>query len=297
LLNARRLTTAALSLLTLAIVGCGQTGMNAVMPTAHAGARTATIMANGAKHTLGYNVNRYQTVLAPKAHPKHLPHQGMLPSAVDNRKFCSPVADQGQLGSCTAFSMGKGMREYLINKNAERANKMSALWLYYEERKHMGSEYINEDSGANINDGMAVLSEQGNAVESTWPYITSKFSVKPPQAAYDSAAEYKIHDATELASLDDVKAAIAKGQPVAFGFIVYSSFQWIGSNGVMPMPKPSESELGGHAVLAVGYDDAKKALIVRNSWGAGWGDHGYFYMPYAFAADKDKAMEWFTASK
>ncbi|HBN08566.1 MAG TPA: hypothetical protein DD435_07915 [Cyanobacteria bacterium UBA8530] len=54
----------------------------------------------------------------------------------------------------------------------------------------------------------------------------------------------------------------------------------VASTGIMPMPKPSEQVFGGHAVLAVGYDDAKKVLIVRNSWGSGWGDKGYFYMPY-----------------
>jgi C1A family cysteine protease len=67
----------------------------------------------------------------------------------------------------------------------------------------------------------------------------------------------------------------------------------IGANGVMPMP--TGNAIGGHAVVAVGYDDAKEMLIVRNSWGSSFGDKGYFYMPYKFAANPAECMEWYTA--
>ena len=82
---------------------------------------------------------------------------------------------------------------------------------------------------------------------------------------------------------------------MAFGFYIYSSFTRLGADGLMPMPQEGEARLGGHAVLAVGYDDARDVLIVRNSYGPKFGDKGYFYMPYAFAADKTRAMEWLAA--
>ena len=82
---------------------------------------------------------------------------------------------------------------------------------------------------------------------------------------------------------------------VAIGFQVYQSFMKIGADGVMPMPKPSERVVGGHAVLVVGYDDGKKAVLVRNSWGTKWGDQGYFWMPYAFIADENNADDFWTA--
>jgi C1A family cysteine protease len=283
-----------LALAALTAAGCGRaaTTQTAAPQTAQA---AHVLEVGGVKRQLGYNVERYQAVLGPKANKVHLAHRGTLPTAVDNRKFCAPVADQGQLGSCTAFSMGKGLREYLQRKNGEQQAPMSALWLYYNERVHMGSQYVNQDSGANMADGMYVLGNQGCATQESWPYEIGKFTVKPPASADATAAAWKVKNVQELASFDDVKAALAEGKPVAFGFTVYFRFQFIGSSGIMSMPWAFEPKMGGHAVLAVGYDDNKQLLTVRNSWGSGWGDHGYFYMPYKFAQDKDKAMEWFTA--
>lgn len=292
----RLLPVALMALSSTVLAACGH--MSPV--TGVAGLRDAglpTAMVAGHKRAFGYNLKRYQTVLRFQQHPVHFATRGPLPESVDNRQFCSPVADQGQLGSCTAFSMGKGLREYLQNKNGETKTPMSPLWLYYNERAHMGKEYINQDSGANMSDGNWVLSNLGCATEQTWPYNIAKFTVKPPKAADASAAAWKIHDATNLANLDDVKAAVAAGQPVVFGFTVYESFENIGSNGIMPDPKPGEGVLGGHAVMVVGYDDKKGYLTVRNSWGGDWGDHGYFYMSYKFAADGNNASDWWTASK
>jgi len=256
-----------------------------------------TAMEHGHKRAFGYNVARFQKDLKFKQHPVHMTHRDPLPAQVDNRQFCSPIADQGNLGSCTAFAMGKGLREYLQNKNGEKQVAISPLWLYYNERAHMGSQYINEDSGANMLDGQWVLTEKGNATETSWPYDISKFTKKPPSKADKTAAAEKITHTTNLANLDDVKTAIAAGQPVTFGFVVYESFMNIGTDGVMPMPADGERILGGHAVLAVSYDDEKKLLTVRNSWGTGWGDAGYFYMPYDFAANANNVMDYWTADK
>jgi C1A family cysteine protease len=81
-----------------------------------------------------------------------------------------------------------------------------------------------------------------------------------------------------------LKDAIASNLSVVFGFTVYQSFESpaVAQSGVLPMPKPHEATVGGHAVVAVGYNDSQSQVIVRNSWGASWGDHGYFYMPYQY---------------
>lgn len=292
--NFRTSLFGALALMTLATAaGCGTQGLPT---TGTATARTSlpTISAAGQTRQLGYDVVRYEKTKVKHERKVKMPRQGLLPRVADNRAFCSPVADQGKIGACTAFAMGKGMREFLQRKNGE-ANQapLSALFLYYNERVLNGT--VNQDSGATMDEGMESLTNDGIATEETWAYDITQFKVKPPQAAYASAGQFKIHDSTQLSGLDDVKAVLAKGQVVAFGFRVYESFRKIGPDGMMPVPAPGEKMLGGHAVLAVGYDDEKKALIVRNSWGEKWADKGYFYMPYEVAGSS-AARQFFTAT-
>ncbi|MDB5097706.1 MAG: peptidase [Cyanobacteria bacterium RYN_339] len=296
----RNLTAAMLVLSSAVLAACGHATPGTSTAAGIRQASLPTAMVHGQARKFGYDMARAKATRGQR-HTTHFATRGPLPATVDNRQYCSPVADQGNLGSCTAFSMGKGLREYIANKNGEKAAPVSALWLYYYERAHMGAQYIKEDSGAMMADGEYVLTHDGDADQSTWAYSIAKFAVKPPKAADATAAAHKLQASQDLTNFDDVKAALAAGQPVAFGFTVYESFQNIGDDGVMPMPASGEGVLGGHAVLAVGYDDTKKLLTVRNSWGSGWGDKGYFYMPYDFAShmtgDNDNTSEWWTSAK
>jgi len=206
-----------------------------------------------------------------------------LPAKVDLREQCSPVVDQGQLGSCTANAIASGLREYLLLKNKEVWVALSRLFLYWEERYLEGT--VNEDSGAEIRDGMKVLNTIGVCPESDWPYDISTFTNPPDEQDIIDAAAYKIKEYHRIGSLPQLKAALAEGLPVVIGIEVYDSFEAdsVSLTGLVPVPDPTrESLLGGHAVLVVGYDDSKEYLIVRNSWGTSWGDAGYCYIPYAF---------------
>jgi C1A family cysteine protease len=93
-----------------------------------------------------------------------------------------------------------------------------------------------------------------------------------------------------------MKACLASGYPFIFGFTVYDSFESdaVAKTGIVPMPSKTELVLGGHAVMAVGYDDSKKWFIVRNSWGEDWGDKGYFYIPYDYLTNKNLASDFWT---
>jgi len=93
-----------------------------------------------------------------------------------------------------------------------------------------------------------------------------------------------------------MKGCLASGFPFVFGFSVYESFESaaVGKSGIVPMPASSEKQLGGHAVLAVGYDDRDQRFIVRNSWGPKWGMRGYFTMPYAYVTDSNLADDLWT---
>lgn len=224
-----------------------------------------------------------------------------LPSSVDLRKWCSPVEDQGQLGSCTGNALVAAM-EFIENKDGlfEQAGKfvdLSRLFVYYNERVIEGT--VTQDAGAMISDGIKSLVSSGICTEATWPYNIAKFAVRPSAKAIAEAKTRKITHYARVSrdnGIIGVKTALASNYPVVFGFTVYESFESdaVAQTGILPMPAPGEQILGGHAVLAVGYNDATQRIIVRNSWGSGWGQAGYFTMPYAYAASRTLANDFWT---
>jgi C1A family cysteine protease len=90
-----------------------------------------------------------------------------------------------------------------------------------------------------------------------------------------------------VSGLAALRAAIHSKLPVVFGFQVYESFEsdTVAATGAAQMPQPHERCLGGHAVLAVGYDDTAQHIICRNSWGSAWGQQGYFTLPYGYVTN------------
>jgi C1A family cysteine protease len=203
------------------------------------------------------------------------------PAEYDLRPSMPPAYDQGQLGSCTGNAIAAGM-EYERDRQGLPDFIPSRLFIYYNERALEGT--VSSDSGAVIRDGIKVVNGEGVCPETLWPYNVGMFAVKPPKRCYVAATKDKAVQYEAIQTLGDLKDAIASNLAVVFGFTVYQSFESesVAHTGVMPMPKPGEVTVGGHAVIAVGYSDPKNQLIVRNSWGASWGDHGYFYMPYQY---------------
>ena len=202
-----------------------------------------------------------------------------LPGQVDLRPACSPIEDQGQLGSCTGQAIA-GLIEYLDRK-ANKNLDVSRLFIYYQERLLEGT--VNYDSGAYIRDGIKAVNQFGAPLESLWPYVTGRFATRPSAAAYADALKRKAGTYQRITDFTGVKTALAQGYPVVMGFSVYASFQTttVARTGQMPYPNVNtEKLLGGHAVALVGYKDSTNQFIARNSWGTGWGDRGYFYMPY-----------------
>jgi C1A family cysteine protease len=216
-----------------------------------------------------------------------------LPAKADLRAMCPPVEDQGQLGSCTAHAL-TGALETLENMDRLPLVQMSRLFVYYNERAI--EHTVAQDSGAMIRDGIKTLVKQGCCAESWWPYVISKFTSKPAAACYKDGLEHQITSYQRIDTLDQMRACLAAGFPFVFGFTVYESFesQAVAKTGKVSMPKKTERTLGGHAVLAVGYDDKAKRFTVRNSWGPDWGIEGYFSMPYAYLASRDLADDLWT---
>jgi C1A family cysteine protease len=215
-----------------------------------------------------------------------------LPTKVDLRSKMPAVYDQGQLGSCTANAIAAAFEfDQLAQRQADFMP--SRLFIYYNERAIEGT--VDSDSGAMIRDGIKSVAKVGVCNETTWPYDTSQFTAKPPRTAYTEA---KTHQATVyrrvLGNLHQMQGCLASGYPFVFGFSVYESFesQEVAATGQVPLPPRSEKMIGGHAVLAAGYDDSIQSFIVRNSWGKSWGIKGYCTMPYAYLTDPQLARDF-----
>ena len=197
------------------------------------------------------------------------------------------VYDQGQLGSCVDNATAGAVEYAWLKQGKPNHYTPSRLYLYWNARFLEGT--TDEDSGSTIHDGIRAIAEHGFVPETQWPYDINKFKLKPPADLYASAEKEIIDDYGFLdQSSHALKLALAAGFPVIIGFSVFASFQTaeVARTGIMPMPRPGHEELrGGHGVLVVGYNDAHKWFIVRNSWSARWGDKGYFYMPYGVIDD------------
>ncbi|MGI8825450.1 MAG: C1 family peptidase [Chloroflexota bacterium] len=220
-----------------------------------------------------------------------------LPSSVDLRPNCPPIYDQGNLGSCTANAIAGAIQFDRIKQQLQPAFAPSRLFVYYNERVMEGT--VASDSGAQIRDGIKSIGQQGDCPENMWPYDIAQFQVKPSQACYDAAVKYKaILYQSVTQNLTQMKGRLADGYPFVFGFTVYESFEspQVAQTGEAPLPGSNEQVLGGHAVLAVGYDDATARFIARNSWGTGWGMQGYFTLPYAYLTQASLSTDFWTIS-
>mgnify|MGYP002507676258 CR=1 FL=1 len=219
-----------------------------------------------------------------------------LPSIVDLRLKCSPVEDQGDLGSCTA-NAAAGAFEYLEIKNNVPFFDMSRLFLYYNTR--VIEKTVNYDSGAENRNTIKALVKYGCCSEKNWAYVEKKYKTKPSDKCYNEAAKRKIESYYRLSSLQNMKTCLAEGYPFIFGMSVYTSFcsEEIENTGIVDLPKSNEDLEGGHAVLAVGYNDKTQRFIVRNSWGKEWGQKGYFTIPYEYVADTDLCDDFWTIRK
>ncbi|WP_374567253.1 C1 family peptidase [Nitrosomonas sp.] len=219
-----------------------------------------------------------------------------LPASVDLRKYCSPIEDQGSIGSCTAHA-GVGMVEYFERRAFGKHIDASRLFLYKVTRQLIG---FTGDDGAYLRDTMKALVLFGVPPEKYWPYDVKRFNDDPSSFCFSYAQSYQAINYYRLdppgtstsTLLANVKKSLAANLPAMFGFSVYSSMPGGGDGkGEIPYPGKGDTLEGGHAVLAVGYDDQKKigstkgALLIRNSWGKDWGDHGYGWLPYAYIED------------
>ena len=231
-------------------------------------------------------------------------------SNADLRKWCAPIEDQGDLGSCTA-NAAVGMLEYYENRRFGKFLDASRLFIYKCSRNLLGLE---GDTGSSIRATMAALVLFGAPPEEYWPYDIQMFDAEPSAFCYAFAQNYQTLRYFRLdpiglskkSVLLTIKRLLSRGIPAMFGFSVYSSIRQASRNGKIMVPTRSDRLAGGHAVMAVGYDDnmeisngesvSKGALLIRNSWGTSWGQDGYGWLPYEYVLT-ELAVDWWSILK
>ncbi|CAB4965321.1 MAG: peptidase [Actinobacteria bacterium] len=233
---------------------------------------------------------------------------GPLPSKVDLRKECPPVYQQGSIQSCTANAIAAAI-EFSLLKNRMKVFTPSRLFIYFNERSIQGN--LRTDTGAALRDGIKSVHHQGVCPEAMWPYDPvkpevatnvwaprAKPAVKPSPECYREALKHQLVSYERLRrSLPQFKGCLASGFPFVFGFTMYDAFEGgaVAKSGVLHMPDlENEAYVGGHAVLAVGYDDHTSSFIVRNSFGSRWGKGGYFTMPYRYLLEENLSDDFWT---
>lgn len=251
-------------------------------------------------------------VLLSKAGVAEVPQN--LPTETDLRTWCSPIEDQENIGSCTAHA-GAGLLEYFQKRACGSYIDASRLFVYKVTRKLAN---LNGDSGAYLRTTMEALVAFGAPPEEYWPYLTAEFDQEPSAFCYAFGQNYKAITYYRLDPegtgapdlLARIKTNLAANLPSMFGFTVYDSIrQAAESGGKIPFPGRGDRVVGGHAVVAVGYDDGlviqntrpgaeptKGALLIRNSWGTSWGDGGYGWLPFDYVRE-GLAIDWWSVLK
>jgi len=220
-------------------------------------------------------------------------HDPNLPSAVDLRPLCPLIYNQGPEGACVAHAIAAAMEFDLMK--VKHDIMLSRQFIYYNARDLEGCTAM--DNGCQLRDAITSVATLGACPEAEWAYTVDSYSIKPPEQAYVDGLKHKVVAYNRVGqSLGQMKCCLAAGYPFAFGMMCFESFEGdeFAQTGILNLPGANEECMGGHAILAVGFDDANQRFIIRNSWGAEFGLAGYFTIPFAYLLDPQLCTDFWT---
>lgn len=192
---------------------------------------------------------------------------------VNGTSYVSPVKNQGGCGSCWAFATTAGLEsQYMLD--------MNGMPIDLSEQILVSCSGAGSCSGGSSATASNFIRDVGLPLESCFKYTATNNSCSNacPDWQLNTHRITGWHRASSTTiTVNDIKNALYAYGPVITTMYVYSDFYYYRS-GVYSYT--SGSYVGAHAVLTVGYDDERQAFIVKNSWGSGWGEAGYFMIAY-----------------
>ena len=247
---------------------------------------TSFMFAEGEEFRLGCKIEKD---LAPWIHlAPPVVAEGVLRESVDLSGNFPPILSQGGQGSCTAWASGYYYKSYqewqehqwdLTDPN----HQFSPAFVYNQINAGV-------DGGSNISDAFKVFASLGCATLQDMPYNDDICTLYPDESDFRHSMYYRTEETFALDlhnDLQSVKNTLFNGEPVVISISIYQSFYDIGSHDyVYGLNSMYGNMVGGHAICACGFDDAKPtpdgtgAMKFANSWGSGWGDDGYFWISY-----------------
>jgi hypothetical protein len=213
--------------------------------------------------------------------------------AVDLRKYCTPIADQGQTGRCSAFAWTHAteMSRNILNPNPDQASpRLSPNYTMLEIQRYQGDArdyqyaYEGGDGTAAGPEPGELLAEHGTCRQELWPDDRPTPTVREEQLKAD-AERYRLEATPWPIAVDDVRKVLSAGCPVHVSMNTGTAFSGVGRDGVFNAAEAASGRHGRHAMLIVGY--VGNFFTLKNSWGTDWGDQGYCYVPRNVLAASD----------
>jgi hypothetical protein len=219
-----------------------------------------------------------ETLEELKAVPNPPEFRDALPARIDLSATVPPPGDQGQTGSCASWATTYGAGSQAVR----RAGLGSALKLApsFTYNKLSGDAFCL--AGTRASATLDMLRDVGGLPFAEFVFDGGWCGRLPTAAELQRAAMYRIKAWSKFDArvVEAVKAQLARGVPVIFDMHPNDQFQKFKGDGVLDIPGVMTGF--GHAMIAIGYDDARKAFRIQNSWGRGFGDGGYAWLSYEF---------------